>query len=179
MKARVLFLIMLVMVLFTVSSAAGDSARQNPSMYSFAEVVQKFPEMWLSTPDKVLDVMKDYPDFVCWRSYDIIGCVSVNNKFSSEVHANFQFTSDKDDAEFVRAVFTMQIDSPEEIQSLIESFWLPGMAAANIWGGEYNESEIKLQFCSEETMETYLIPISKTDQYEYRTVTVDIGMIMG
>ena len=101
-------------------------------LYSFADIVQKLPKLWMSDPLEVMDMMKDYPDFICYRSHDIIGCTSVNNKYSSEIHVNYQFTTDKDDSEFVRATFSMAINSSEEIQKIIEAFWIDGMSAAKI-----------------------------------------------
>ncbi|MBQ6509670.1 MAG: hypothetical protein IJI07_09390 [Flexilinea sp.] len=157
--------------------AYADPLRENPSVYSFAEIVQKLPKMWTSSFDEVTEMMKQYPDLVCRRSYDIISCTSVNNKYSAEINVNLQFTSEKDDAEFVQTVFTYMIDSTEEVQKILELFWLPEMKAANISGTHDPADRITLYFSTDNTMETYSIYFNEKDTVWL--VIVSFGIIRG
>ncbi|MBR6090017.1 MAG: hypothetical protein IKP86_08800, partial [Anaerolineaceae bacterium] len=81
MKTKYLFLLVLFTVLLTAFSAGAENVRENPSLYSFAEVVKTLPGMWTANPLEVMEMMEDYPDFECWRRYDMVGCSSVNNKY--------------------------------------------------------------------------------------------------
>ena len=177
MKAVFWLLITAVMILTAVMPVSAEDLRKNPSMYSFAEIVQKLPVMWTEKPDAVTEMMEKYPDFECWRSHEIMGCSSVNNKYSADVNVNFQFSSEEDEAELVRAVYSMEIDKAEDIQELLENFWLPGMAAANISGSRYPEGQIRLYFSSENTLMLFQTPVSEPGKYWY--ITVDMGIIRG
>lgn len=174
---RSCFLLFAMIFLMMAGSVSADSVRMNPSLYSFAEIVQKLPSMWLANPIEVTEMMNEYPDFVCYRNFDVIGCQSVNNKFSSEIHVNLQFTSDDDNAEFQRAVFTMPIDSSEQIQTVVEQFWLDGLSAAKIGGAGFPEGQIVLYFSNDSTLETYTIYM--TESGGFWLLTVDIGLIRG
>ena len=177
MKRIFIFVLFLAVMLSVILPVSAESVRENPSVYSFAEIVQKLPKIWLSSPAEMMDMMKEYPDFTCWRSYDIIGCTSVNNKYSAEIHVNYQFTTDDDNGEFDQAYFSMLIDSSEDVQKLIEAFWLPGMSVANIWGAKYPEDQITLFFSAGDTMMKYSIPMSGNG--EFWLVNVELGMIRG
>ena len=177
MKRIVLVALMTVISLMIVLSASAEPLRENPSVYSFAEIVQQIPEMWNAGPDEVSEMMKQYPDFVCRKSYDIIGCTSVNNKYAAEINVNLQFTSEKEDAEFVRTVFTYKIDSSEDVQNILELFWLPEMKAANILGTHDPAGQVTLYFNTEKTMETYSVYFDEDDNVWL--VIVNFGEIMG
>ncbi len=175
-KKELLILVLCIMVC-AVGPVSGEPVRENPSFYSFAEIVQKLPELWGAVPADVMAVMEEHPDFSCWRSYDIIGCQSVNNMYSAEIHVNFQFMSEDDDAELTRTIFTMLINTAEDVQKVIENFWLPDMKAANISGGPYREDEILLYFSSENTMMTFSFPWNYTGDVEM--IMADMGLIRG
>ena len=177
MKVKMLFLLILSLVLLVSIPASAENVRENPSVYSFAEIVQKLPDLWTTGPLEIMDLMKDYPDFECWRSYDLIGCVSVNNKRSAEIHVNYQFSSDADDAEFIGAVFTKQINSSEDVQKIIESFWLPGMSIANIWGADYPDDQVTLYFSTENTLMNVSVPWPA--EGGLWLVIVDLGVVRG
>lgn len=177
MKRIIIIVLFILMMLPTVFSVSAESLRENPSVYSFAEVVQKLPDIWLSNPVEMMEMMKDYPDLECRRSYDMIGCTSVNNKYSADIHVNLQFSSEADDGQFEGAYFSMLVDSSEDIQKLIEAFWLPDMSVANIWGAKYPEDQITLYFSTENTLMTYSIPMS--DSGEFWLVNVELGIIRG
>lgn len=167
----------MIMALVTALPALADSVRENPSVYSFAEVVQKIQQLWDTGPVETMDMMKKYPDFECWRSYDIIGCTSVNNKYSAEIHVNFQFSTEDDDGHLEQVNYSMIVDSSEDIQKLIEAFWIPGMSVANIWGAKYPEDRITLYFSTEDTMMKLSIPM--TENGEFWLVNVEMGVIRG
>ena len=177
MKRFILLAAVVCALLMTAIAASADPLRENPSVYSFAEIVQKLPKMWNASFDEVTEMMKQYPDFVCRRSYDIISCSSVNNKYAAEINVNLQFTSEKDDAEFVRTVFTYKISSTEDVQKILELFWLPEMKAANILGTHDPEDRITLYFNTEKTMETYTIYFDEKDTAWL--VIVNFGIIQG
>ena len=108
MKNRFFFLLVFCTVILAACPAFGETVRENPSFYSFAEIAQKVPSMWLSKPADVLALMENYPDYTCRRSYDLIGCQSVNNQHSAEIHLNFTFSSSEDNAELSQMVFSME-----------------------------------------------------------------------
>lgn len=175
---RIFFLtVTICLFLMTALAASADPLRDNPSVYSFAEIVQKLPQMWDRSFDEAEEMMKQYPDFVCRRSYDIISCTSVNNKYAAEVNVNLQFTSEKDDAKFVRTVFTYMIDSTEDVQKILELFWLPDMKAAKISGAYDPDDRITLYFSVEDTMETYSIYLD--EEGSAWLVIVNFGVIRG
>ena len=171
---RFLILAALLMVVIPVSA---DKGKENPSVYSFAEIVQALPEKWTANPVEIMEMMKEYPDFVCYRSHDIIGCTSVNNKYASEVHVNYQFTSEDDNSEFVQAVFSMKIDSSEEVQKIMEAFWLNDMRSANITGAYFPNDQIILYFSAGDTMMTVTIPMKEDGSLWM--IMVDFGLIRG
>ena len=181
MRSFFRWLTVLVILVLFVLPASADQGKENPSVYSFADIVQKLPKLWMSDPLEVMDLMKDYPDFICYRSHDIIGCTSVNNKYSSEIHVNYQFTTDKDDSEFVRATFSMAINSSEEIQKIIEAFWIDGMSAANISGAYYPADQIILYFKTYElvnqTMMTVTVPMAEDGGLWL--IMADFGIVRG
>ena len=121
-------------------------------------------------------MMKDYPDYECWRSYDIVGCRSVNNRYSSEMFVNFQFSSDDDYAEFSQAVFSAMVNGTEGVQKVIEALWIDGLEPANILGAEYPENQVTLYFSTEDTMMNYIINFGLEGVW---LVTLDMGLIRG
>ena len=127
---KIIPLMMFILLLMSIfSDISAENNRENPSLYSFGEIIKKLPKMWLANPIEVMEMMKDYPDYECWRSYDIVGCRSVNNRYSSEMFVNFQFSSDDDYAEFTQAVFSAMVNGTEGVQTVIEAwsrqtFWV-------------------------------------------------------
>ncbi len=177
MKNWIAFLLIICFVLMTAGMVSGETVNENPSFFSFTEVVQKLPELWTAAPAEVMGIMDNYPDFKCWKRYDIIGCQSVNNKYSAEINVNFKFSSEEEDAEFVQMFFTMMINTPEDVQKVIEGFWLPDMKAANMRGGNYQKDEVMIRFKSENTLMTVSFPWSA--EGEVWMITVDMGLIRG
>lgn len=174
---RWIFLIMIISILLVFPLAAlAEEYRENPSLYSFGEITQKLPKMWLANPIEVMEMMKEYPDYECWRSYDIIGCRSVNNRYSAELFGNFQFSSDDDYAEFSHAVFSVVVNGTEGVQKVIETLWIDGLEPANISGAKYPDDQVTLYFSTEDTMMTYNIKFGKNGVW---LVTVDMGLIRG
>ena len=165
-----------VFALTVISSSASDYVRDNPSFYSAAEIIQKLPQMWIANPIEVMEMMDRYPDFTCWRGSDLIGCQSNNNRNCAEIYLSLGFSSDDDYAEFQHVIFSMQINSPEDIQKIIESFWLDDMKPANIWGAEYPAGQVTTYYSSGDTMMKFSIPFSDSDVW---WVSVDIGLIRG
>jgi len=170
-------LICLLVFLFAAGSAAAEQTAENPSFYSFAEIVQKLPEMWAAAPSAVQEMMKEYPDFVCSRRYDLIACESVNNKYSAEIHVTYQFTSEREDAEFDYVVFSMPVSSTEQVQRIVEMFWLDGMAPAKISGYEFAGNCSEFYFRNDSTMESYSVYFG--DDGAVWLVLVNIGFIRG
>lgn len=177
MKNKLILIFVLSLAVMFVLPVSAEEVRENPSFYSFSEIVQKLPKMWIANPIEVMEMMKSYPDFECWRSYDIIGCASVNNKHAAEIHVNYQFSSEDDYAEFTGCTFTMLINSSEDVQKVIESFWLPDMKAARIWGADYPDDQVTLYFSSGDTMMTYSIPWDNDGNIWM--IMVDMGLIRG
>ncbi len=177
MDKKALLILFLCIAVFSAGPVLGETVKENPSFYSFAEFVQGLPDLWEAKPADVMAVMNEYPDFICRRSHDIIGCQSVNNKYCAEIHVNFQFMSEDDDAELCQTVFTMLINSAEDVQKVIENFWLPDMRAANLSGGFYREDEIKVHFRTENTLMTVSFPWNYTG--EVWMIMVDMGLIRG
>ena len=177
MNLRLYIIAILCFFLTAAGSVSGETVLENPSFYSFAEVEQKLPELWLAQPHIVDAIMDLYPDFVCLRSYDLMGCRSVNNKYSPEIRVNFRFSSGDDDAELIGTVFPMMINTPEDVQKVIEAFWLPEMKAAHIMGSAYGDEEVTLYFSSENTLMKVSVPWGEDGSV--RMITVDIGLIRG
>ena len=176
MKNKNFAILFVITIIFVCPVFAHAQDRENPSLYSFGEIVKNLPQKWLAVPDDVMKMMEDYPDFECWRSYDIVGCQSVNNKYSAEIHVNYQFTSEEDDAELVRTVFTMPVNNTQDVQNVIENFWIDGMKAANISGAQYPTNQVTLYFSSENTLMTYNIDWGSNGVW---LVLVDMGLIRG
>lgn len=176
MKGRSLLFSLLV-ILFMAGSVSADRIVENPSFYSFAEIVQKLPEMWTSDPSAVSEMMNEYPDFVCYRSYDLISCESVNNKYSAEIHVTYQFTSEQEDAEFDYVVFSMPVNSTEQVQQVVEKFWLDGMAPAKISGFEFVGNRSEFYFRNDSTMESYSVYFG--DDGAAWLILINIGFIRG
>ncbi len=177
MKKQTIFILFLCVFVLSAGSAFGETVKENPSFYSFAEVAQKLPALWTSKPADVMAVMEAYPDFTCRKHYDILSCQSVNNKYSAEIHLNFQFMSEDDDAELSRTVFTMLINTAEDVQKVIENLWLPGMKAANLMGGASRKDVITLYFSTADTLMTVSFPWNYTGSVWM--ITVDMGLIRG
>ena len=177
MKKQMILILCIGVFFLSAGSAFGETVKENPSFYSFAEVAQKLPALWTSKPADVMAVMDDYPDFTCRKHYDIISCQSVNNKYSAEIHLTCQFMSETDDAELSGAVFTMLINTAEDVQKVIENLWLPGMKAANLMGGVSRKDEITLYFSTGETLMTVSFPWNYTGGVWM--IMVDMGLIRG
>ena len=175
-KSIVFVLVIAAFVLNVLPSSADGYVRENPSFYSVAEIVQKLPQMWLANPIEVTEMMERYPDFTCWRGSDTIGCQSNNNRNCAEIYMSLGFSSDDDYAEFQQVIFSMQINSTEDIQKVIESFWLDDMKPAKIWGAEYPAGQVTMYYSAGDTMMKYSIPFSDSGVW---LVSVDIGLIRG
>ena len=175
MKLKTLFLVILFIGL-TLLPVTAENLRENPSLYSFGEIIQKLPKMWLANPIEVMEMMKDYPDYECWRSYDIVGCRSVNNRYSAEMFVNFQFSSEDDYAEFSHAVLSTMVNGTEGVQKVIETLWIDGLEPANISGAKYPDNQVTLYFSTEDTMMKYNISFGTEGVW---LVTVDMGLIRG
>lgn len=173
-KSLILLFFSVLMLLWVPASA--DSYRENPSLYSTAEIVQKLPKLWMANPIEVMELMKNYPDFACWRGGGTIGCKSNNNKNCAEIFLSLDFSSDDDYAEFDHLSFNMQVNNTEEIQKVIELFWLDGLEASNIYGAKYPSDQVTFIFSAEDTLMTYGIPFSETGVWILR---VDIGFVRG
>ena len=177
MKNKSIVIMMIAALFLTVfSSSAGENVRENPSFYSVAEIVQTLPQMWIANPIEVMEMMDRYPDFTCWRGSDTIGCQSNNNRNCAEIYLSLGFSSDDDYAEFQHVIFSMQINSPEDVQKIIESFWLDGMKPAKIWGAEYPAGQVTMYYSAEDTMMKYSITFSDSGVW---WLSVDIGLIRG
>jgi hypothetical protein len=155
---------------------SADQLRENPSLYSFAEIVQKLPKMWMANPIEVTEMMKKYPDFSCWRGTDTIACQSVNNRNCAEIYISLEFSSEDDYAEFQHVSFSTTINNTEEIQKIIETFWIDDLEPAKISGAEYPEGQVTIYFSNENTMVTYAIPFTETGVWLLRA---DFGFIRG
>lgn len=177
MKYNVLLTAVLCLFLVLCIPVSADTVMENPSIYSFAEVVQRLPELWTSNPDTVMELMEDYPDYICWRRYDIIGCQSANNRYSAEIHVNFLFSSQEDSAELIRTNFTMLIDSQDDVQKLMSMFWLPDMKAARISGASFPDDEVTLYFSTDETMMSWATSFTK--EGKPWSVMVDMMLVRG
>lgn len=176
MKRRGLLIVIISILLVFPLSAMAEEYRENPSLYSFGEIMQKLPKMWLANPIEMMEMMKDYPDYECWRSYDIIGCRSVNNRYSAEMFVNFQFSSEDDYAEFSHAVLSTMVNGTEGVQKVIETLWIDGLEPANISGAKYPDDQVTLYFSTEDTMMKYNISFGTEGVW---LVTVDMGLIRG
>ena len=57
MKLKTFFLVILFVGLISLPVSA-ENLRENPSLYSFSEIVQKLPKMWMANPIEVMEMMK-------------------------------------------------------------------------------------------------------------------------
>ena len=110
MKLKSCFFVF-VFILLAFLPAQADRVRENPSLYTFGEIVQKLPKMWSANPIEVMEMMKTYPDFSCWRGGDTISCHSNNNRNCAEIYVSLEFTSFDAYAEFDHVTFTMMINN--------------------------------------------------------------------
>lgn len=169
-------LIFLFSLISAAGPASGDSLRENPTFYSAAKIVAGLPKMWLANPIEVSEMLKSYPDLTCWKGNGIIGCQSVNNQNCAEIYMSLEFTSDDDYAEFEHLTFSMQIDSTEDVQRVMESFWIEDQKPANIWGADYPGGQVTLYFSTENTLIKYSIPMGASSVWLLR---VDFGLTRG
>ena len=169
--------LLLLFFLFSGPAAADDPLMDHPSLYSFAEIVQKLPGIMTSTPAELMKVTSQYPDHICWWTYDIVGCQSVNNRYSAEISVNYKFSSEADDAELEKITFMMSVDSQADVQKVMELFWIPGMKPANITGAKYPDGEVTMYFSTDEILQTYMI--SFNTEGKPWLIMVEIGMIRG
>lgn len=175
-KYKIIFLIIIVIIIPNIAGNVCAFDRENPSLYSFAEVVQKIPDLWLKHPAEIMELMNQYPDFECWRQYDIVGCRSVNNKYSAEITVNYHFSSEDDSAELTHAVFMMPVNNTEEVQRVLENFWINGQKAANISGTNAPNDQVTLYFSTENTLITYNIEWGTNGVW---LIYVEFGLIRG
>lgn len=175
MKLKALFLLLIFIVLFSLPVSA-ENLRENPSLYSFSEIVQKLPKMWMANPIEVLEMMKDYPDFSCTREAGIIFCHSVNNRTCAEIFVELNFTSEDNYAEFDHVTFSTKVNNTEDIQKIVETFWLDDFEPANISGAAYPDGQLTLYFSNENTLLTYAIPFGESGVKQLRA---EFGYIRG
>lgn len=148
-RYKLLFALLAVMMFCCFHAVSADPLMDNPSVYSFSEIVQKLADNWSFTPAGINELMEFYPDYVCRRSYDIISCQSCNNRYSKEIRVSYEFTSELDTAELESCSFVMRIDSQADVQKTLECFWLPGMKVLNISGAAIPEGTVTLYFGTE------------------------------
>lgn len=175
MKLKTIFALMMFILLFPLP-AFSEPMRDNPSLYSFSEIVQRLPQMWTANPFEVMEMMDEYPDFKCVREFDTVSCSSVNNRTCAEILLNLDFTSEDDYAEFDHVTFSIMLNNTEEIQKIVEAFWLDDLEPANISGAAYPAGQVTLYFSNENTLLTYGIPFNETGVWLLRA---DFGLIRG
>ena len=175
-KKEIILLFIVMMMLTVFSPISGDNVKENPSVYSFAEIVKTLPQMWMANPAEVTEMMKDYPEFTCQRDADTISCQSLNNRNCADINIALKFTSEDDYAEFEHVTFTMEINNTEDVQKTIENFWLEDLKPAKISGASYPQGQVTIYFSSENTLVCYAIPIDKAG---VRYLQVDFGFVRG
>lgn len=175
MKLKTFFLVILFVGLISLPVSA-ENLRENPSLYSFSEIVQKLPKMWMANPIEVMEMMNEYPDFTCHRGLDEITCKSVNNRHCAEIIVTLGFSSEDDYAEFEHVAFSMMISNTEDIQKVVEAFWLDDFEASNISGAEYPEEQVTIYFSNENTLLRYSIPFTEKGAGLLRA---DFGFVRG
>lgn len=177
MNKKLIFCLLLTAVFFlSCLPSFGQSVRDNPSFYSVAEIVQNSPKMWMANPTEVTEMMKKYPDFTCWRGSDTIGCQSNNNRNCAEIYLSLGFSSNDDYAEFDHITFSMQINSTEDIQKVVESFWLEDMQPAKIMGADYQNNQVTMYFSTENTMMKISVPFGESGVW---VILAEIGFVRG
>lgn len=169
--------LLLLIIVFNGPAAAEEPLPDNPSLYSFAEIIQKLPEIMSSTPADLMKITSQYPDQICWYVYDIVGCQSVNNRYSAEISVNYKFSSESESAELEKITFMMSVDSQADVQKVMELFWLPGMKPANISGAKFPEGAVTMYFSTDEILQTYSISFD-TERKPW-LIMVEMGMIRG
>ena len=169
-------LFVFVFILLVILPAQADQVRENPSLYTFGEVVQKLPKMWSANPIEVMEMMKTYPDFSCWSGGDTISCLSNNNRSCAEVYVSLGFTGSDNYAEFEHATFTMKINNTEEIQKVIETFWIDDTKASNIQGAGYENDQVTIYFSNDNTLIKYSIPFNENGVW---VLHADFGYVRG
>ena len=179
MKQKAIIFVLL-LVLFSSVSVCADSEgakRENPSLYSFAEIVHALPEMWEAPISYTKEMMKQYPDFACYFGDDFIECDSINNRYSAEIYVSLGFYDYRGYLEFDNVDFMMQINSTEDIQKVIEAFWLDGMEPLSYQGWDYPDGSVTIYFRTENTLMRYTFTF---DEYgNPGTLSVHIGCIRG
>ena len=160
---RYMILILTLCALLSAASVSADPVRENPSIYSYAEIVQKLPGMWNANPFEVLEMMKQYPDYTCERYTNFIECASVNNRYSAEIYLEFQFSSEDDYAEFGTAEFYVPVSDAVDVQKYIELFWLPDMKAAKVWGAYCPAYQMKFWFSTEDTLASFNVLMDEAE----------------
>ena len=170
-------LILFILLVTVVVPVYAQRSSANPSVYSYAEIVKKLPEMWTANPIEVMEMLGSYPDYVCSRSGDLIACDSVNNRYADDIQVSFQFSSEDDYSEFVQSVFTMEIHDNEAVQNILEAFWLEGMKSANMLGAPIPAGQVCLLFSTENTLMTVTVPM--TEDGKVWNLTVSFGVIRG
>jgi len=175
-KKRIIFLFIVVMTLTVISPIFAENVKENPSVYSFAEIVKNLPQMWMANPAEVKRMMTFYPEFSCNRNADVISCQSLNNRNCADINVELKFTSEDDYAEFEHVTFTMEINNTEDVQKTIENFWFEGLKPAKISGASYPQGQVTIYFSMDNTLVCYAIPIDKTG---VRFLQVDFGFVRG
>ena len=105
-----------------------------------------------------------------------IGCQSNNNRNCAEIYLSLGFSSDDDYAEFDHVTFSMQINSAEDIQKVVESFWLEDMQPAKIMGADYQNNQVTMYFSTENTMMKISVPFGDSGVW---VILAEIGFVRG
>ena len=179
MKQKAIIFV-LFLILFSSLSASADSevsTRENPSLYSFAEIVHGLPEMWGAPVSYAQQMMNGFPDFACYFGEDFFECDSINNRFSPEIYVSFGFSNYFGYLELDDADFTMRINSTEDIQKVIEAFWLDGMKPMNAQGYDYTDGYVTIYFHTDNTLMKYSFAFDENGNPGM--LTVHFGCIRG
>ena len=70
----------------------------------------------------------------------------------------------------------MMISNTEDIQKVVEAFWLDDFEASNISGAEYPEEQVTIYFSNENTLLRYSIPFTEKGAGLLRA---DFGFVRG
>ena len=177
MKPYKIFLLLIGMVLLTFSVVSADQKPLNPSLYAYAEIVQKLPEMWDANPFEVTEMMESYPDFICNKNFEYLSCESVNNRYAEKINIYFRFDSQDEYAPLTSSRISMDTNNPEEVQQALGLFWLEGMRPLQLSGFTFFEEMINLYFSTENTlMHVYILFSAESGVQRF---TAEFGVIRG
>ena len=176
-KAIIFVLFLILFSSLSVSADSEVSTRENPSLYSFAEIVHALPEMWGAPTAYANQMMSVYPDFACYFGEDFSECDSINNQYSPEIYVSLGFVNYFGYLELDNADFSMRISSTEDIQKVIEAFWLDGMKPMNAQGFEYTDECVTIYFHTDNTLMKYTFAFDENGNPGM--LSVHIGCIRG